>query len=198
MSAYVYSYKDNLYLNITNRCTNACVFCLKNKKTGVGNYDLRLSKDAEFSDVLTQLNDIDLSKYNECVFCGFGEPTLNMQCLIKLAVFLKKKGKIVRLNTNGQANLYHKADITPELQGLIDIVSISLNAPDAKEYQELSNSIYGENAYAEVLDFAKKCKKYIPRVIFTVVDMISENDIQKCRQTADELGVEFRVRKYLN
>ena len=87
-------------------------------------------------------------------------------------------------------------DITPEMKGLIDIVSISLNAKNAKEYNEICVSDYGEDGFFHMLDFAKKAKDYVPEVILSVVDTISKEDIEACRKIAEEIGVTYRVRIY--
>jgi TatD family-associated radical SAM protein len=139
----------------------------------------------------------DPSKYSEVVFCGYGEPMVKLDEIIAIARVLKEKGTKIRINTNGQANLYHGKNIVPLLEGLVDVVSISLNAPTAEKYQEICHSIYGVDAFDAVLDFARECAKVIPKVVFTVVDLLPPEDMERCRRIADEIGVELRVRKLM-
>ncbi|MGI6188784.1 MAG: radical SAM protein [Clostridiales bacterium] len=192
MNNYVYTLGDALYINLTNRCTNSCWFCIRNKCPGVGGYDLWLDKEPTSQEVIDRIG--DPSKYSEIVFCGYGEPMVRLDELITIARVLKEKGARIRINTNGQANLYHGKNIVPMLEGLVDVVSISLNAPTAEKYDELCRSIYGIEAFDAVLEFAGECVKIIPKVVFSVVDVLPSEDIEKCRRIAEETGVELRVR----
>jgi TatD family-associated radical SAM protein len=195
MDTYVYKYGNSIYINLTNRCTNACTFCLRVKHIGVGDYDLRIKREPEAGDVISELeNEPAIEK---AVFCGFGEPTMRLEVLLEVAEYLKGRGAGVRLDTNGQGSAYAAYDITPRLKGLIDSVSISLNAPNAKEYQRLCRSIYGEEAFGHVLDFAKGCIAQGIETIFTVVDVIGPQQIEESRKIAESIGANFRVRKYV-
>lgn len=190
-----YKLGNSLYLNITNRCTNRCGFCIRNNETGVGGYNLWLDKEPTTKEIIEAIG--DPSSYKEVVFCGYGEPLMRLQTVLDVARYLKKTYPDVpiRINTNGQANLIYGEDITPQFKGLVDVISISLNAENAEKYQELCHSDYGEEAYYSILEFARKCKNHIPRVVLSVVELPSI-DVEKCRKLAEELGVEFRVRKY--
>lgn len=192
MNTYVYTRGDALYINLTNQCTNRCEFCVRNLHPGVGGYDLWLDKEPTSQEVIDRIG--DPSKYSEIVFCGYGEPMVRLDELITIARVLKEKGARIRINTNGQANLYHGKNIVPMLEGLVDVVSISLNAPTAEKYDELCRSIYGIEAFDAVLEFAGECVKIIPKVVFSVVDVLPSEDIEKCRRIAEETGVELRVR----
>ncbi|MDI3481001.1 MAG: hypothetical protein PWQ97_656 [Tepidanaerobacteraceae bacterium] len=191
-----YRLGDSLYLNITNRCTNKCSFCIRQTGPGVGGYNLWLEKEPSFREIIEAIG--DPSGYKEVVFCGYGEPLMRLQTVLDVAAYLKKNypGVKIRIDTNGQANLIYGEDVTPQFKGLIDAVSISLNAENAEKYQELCRSDYGEEAYYSILEFARKCKSHVPRVVLSVVD-IPSIDIEKCRRLAEELGVEFRVRHYI-
>ncbi|NLX70448.1 MAG: radical SAM protein [Clostridiales bacterium] len=195
MNTYVYTLGDALYINLTNQCTNRCEFCVRNLHPGVGGYDLWLDKEPTAQEVIERIG--DPSKYSEVVFCGYGEPMVKLDEIIAIARVLKEKGTKIRINTNGQANLYHGKNIVPLLEGLVDVVSISLNAPTAEKYQEICHSIYGVDAFDAVLDFARECAKVIPKVVFTVVDLLPPEDMERCRRIADEIGVELRVRKLM-
>lgn len=193
-----YEVGNSLYLNITNRCTNHCTFCVRNNFDGVvDGINLWLEKEPTVDELIEDIQKREISKYKELVFCGYGEPMMRTDDLIEISKKLKGKYPTpIRINTNGQANLINEKDITPLLEGLVDSISISINAKNKQEYQALCLSDFGEGAFEEMLDFAAKCKKYIPNVVFTVVDLISEKDIQACRQIAEGIGVEFKVRTF--
>lgn len=190
-----YQLGDSLYLNITNRCTNNCSFCVRKNSHGIGEYNLWLKEEPTTKEIIGALG--DLTKFKEVVFCGYGEPLLRLQVVIDVAKYIKENypKTPVRINTNGQANLIYEEDVTPQFEGLIDIMSISLNAENAEKYNKLCNPEYGEDAYYSILEFARKCKNHIPKVILSIVELPGI-DIEKCRNIADELKVEFRVRQY--
>lgn len=194
---YAYIYDGKLYLNITNKCSNKCSFCIRNDNSGIGGNDLWLSGDADFEGVKKALGEYNLDDFNEVIFCGFGEPVCNLEVLKQTAKYLKDMGKTIRLNTNGQGNLINGRNIVPELKGLIDIVSISLNASDAEKYQDICRSKYGISAYDAVLEFAALCSKELPQVIMSKVDEGDEAENEKCRLICEKLGVKFRLRKMI-
>ncbi len=193
-----YELGKSLYINITNRCTNCCSFCIRKNADGVGSgIDLWLEREPSVDEIIEDIRKRDISTYKELVFCGYGEPLMRTDDIIEVCKKLKSKYSIpIRINTNGQANLIYGKDITPQLHGLVDYISISLNAKDGQAYQALCQSQYGEKAFAAILDFAEKCKQYIPKVVLTVVDVLPEEDIQACREIARRIGVDFRVRHY--
>jgi len=195
MNTYVYKLKDAYYINLTNACTNNCTFCLRNEHSGVGGYDLTLSRDPEVADIIAEFERIPDVK--EAVFCGLGEPTMRFDVLLEVARYLKARGVHVRLNTNGQGSAFNGEDIAPKLRGLVDTVSISLNAPDAAQYDRLCQSVYGEDAYKHVLDFAKSCMAQGIETVLSVVDLIGEDAIEQCRRIAEGLGAKLRIRRYI-
>ena len=196
-----YEYHNSLYVNITNRCSNACVFCVRTKHDNVnGKYELWLDREPSIEEIKADFEKRDLSKYDEIVFCGYGEPTERFDDLIEIARWIKSKktDSVIRINTNGQANLINGRDVTPELDGAIDIIGISLNASNAKEYQDICKSRYGEESFEALQDFAKRAKDYVKLVVFSVVDKtIPESDIEICRKIAEDCGVKFRLREYI-
>lgn len=192
MNTYVYKLNDALYINLTNRCTNACDFCIRNGRKGMGEYELWLDKEPTAEEVLKEIG--DPTQYSEIVFCGFGEPMIKLNELIEIAKEVKKKGGKVRINTNGHANIYHGENVVPKLAGIVDVVSISMNAPTAEQYQEICRSRYGLKAFDAMLDFARECVGVIPKVVLSVVDVLSPEDIEKCRKIAEDIGATFRVR----
>jgi TatD DNase family protein len=189
-----YRIRNSLYLNITNVCTIACVFCPKFSTFEVKGYYLRLPKAPGFDEVVGAMG--DFSGVEEVVFCGFGEPTQRLDLLKQIATFVHSKGIKVRLDTDGLGNLVHGRNIVPELQGLIDAVSVSLNAPDAETYVKVCPSRFKEKAYPYVKDFIQEIKNYVPDVTASVVGYPGV-DVERCREIVEkELGVKFRLREY--
>lgn len=189
-----YRIRNSLYLNITNVCTLACVFCPKFSTFEVKGYYLRLPKAPGFDEVVAAMG--DFSEMEEVVFCGFGESTQRLDLLKQLAAFAHEKGKKVRLDTDGLGNLVHGRNILPDLQGLVDSVSVSLNAPDAETYAKICPSRFKEKAYPYVKEFIREAPRYIPDVTASVVGMPGL-DVEACRKIVEEeLKVKFRLREY--
>lgn len=188
---YTYEMKGSLYINLTNRCTNNCVFCIRKKPEAMG-IDLWLDKEPSGEEVINEIPNPSI--YKEIVFCGFGEPTLRLPQMLQICAYLKDHNVKVRLNTNGQGSLYWGKNIVPELAQYIDSVSISLNAKDAESYNRICQPEDKEQSYNAVIDFVRECKKYIPEVCLTVVDVISAYDIEICREIARKFGTNFRIR----
>ena len=195
----LYKVHNNLYINLTNRCPYSCTFCLRQKMDKVGESDtLWLLREPTAEEVIEEFKKWDVDSFHEIVFCGFGEPTEAFDVLKKVAEFIKSKyNKPIRLNTNGVGNLINKRNIAPELKGLIDTVSISLNNPDPEEYAKLVRSKYGVKSFQEMIDFAKECKKYVPNVVMSTVDTtISHEEEKKCKEICDKIGAEYRIRPW--
>ena len=195
----LYKVHNNLYINLTNRCPYSCTFCLRQKMDKVGESDtLWLLREPTAEEVIEEFKKWDVDSFHEIVFCGFGEPTEAFDVLKKVAEFIKSKyNKPIRLNTNGVGNLINKRNIAPELKGLIDTVSISLNNPDPEEYAKLVRSKYGVKSFQEMIDFAKECKKYVPNVVMSTVDTtISHEEEKKCKEICDEVGAVYRIRPW--
>jgi TatD DNase family protein len=188
-----YRIRDSLYLNITNRCSNRCSFCAKFDDFTVKGHNLLLDGEPSLHEVLAAVGKPEGTE--EVVFCGYGEPLLRLDLVKLVAGELKLRGYSIRINTDGQANLVHGRDILPELAGLVDSISVSLNAPDAETYSRICNTPFGEAGFAGVCDFIKSAKKWIPQVVASAVTLPSV-DIEACRELALSLGVEFRVREY--
>lgn len=192
----------NIYVNMTNKCPCSCVFCLRQTKKQQENNTLWL-KDGEptVEEVLELFSAYDLNVIGELVFCGFGEPLERLDDVCKVIDSLKKTYPHlkVRLNTIGLANLIYERDVTPKLYGRFDTVSISLNAPDEREFLELTRSRYGIQSYEAIKQFAVLAKRYVPNVVMTVVEKVMPEDkIEKCRQICNDLGVTLRVRPFEN
>ena len=190
--AIAYKIRESLYLNITNRCTNACSFCVRFYSDFVKGHMLRLKDEPSAEELIASIGK-DPARYSEVVFCGYGEPLIRLDTVKEVSSWVKEKGGRVRINTNGHGNLIHKRNILPELAGLVDVLSVSLDAHDAATYEKLCKPVYG-NSYQAVIDFIKEAKKYVPEVQATVVEK-EEVDIKKCGEIARGLGIPLRVRK---
>lgn len=191
-----YPIRDSLYINVTGACTNECTFCTRFKSPYVKGHNLSLKRDPSTEEIIDALGSHSLGAYKEVVFCGLGEPLLRLDTVKQVAKHLKKRGSIIRVNTNGQANLVYGRNIVPELQGLVDSISISLNSSDADKYYDLCRPKFGRETFPAVLEFIRECKKVIPHVAVTALDMNPE-ELEACRTLAhQELGVEFRERHY--
>jgi len=191
-----YIVKNGIYINLTNRCTCSCSFCIRKNASGAyGSDSLWLEKEPDSQYVLKELFTYDLNKYEEIVFCGYGEPLERYDTLIEVAKKIKEKSDIkIRINTNGHGNHIAKRNIVPDLKSCIDEISISLNAPDEKSYNELCKPNF-EGAFFEMLDFARLCVKENIDTVLSVVRVISDEDVERCRQIAKDIGAKFRVRE---
>lgn len=192
-----YPIRSSLYLNLTNRCSNECTFCVRNVTDYVKGHHLRMQREPTVEEIWGAMASLGGPQaYREVVFCGLGEPFIRLEELKQIARRLKELGVKVRVNTNGQANLIHGRNILPELAGLVDALSVSLNAECGEKYARLCRSQFGEEAYEAVKDFIREAKRYIPEVTATVLGMAETIDIERCRQIAQGLGAAFRVRDY--
>lgn len=195
-----YPVKHGIYVNMTNRCPCACTFCLRQNGPGVyGSDPLWLEHEPTVQEVCDSIDTWDLSQYEEIVFCGYGEPTERLEDLLEVARYIKSKSNIpLRINTNGLADLIWQKDTAPMLKGLIDAVSISLNAMDAEEYLRLTRSKFGIGSYDAMLRFTKECTKYVPHVMMTVVGepVTTPEEQETCRKICESVGATLRVRPY--
>jgi radical SAM enzyme (TIGR04100 family) len=192
------STNNNVYVNLTNKCPCACTFCLRNTKELNRSNNLWLDKEPTVEEIIGEFEKYDLALFNEIIFCGFGEPLMRLNDIIKVSKYLKGRNKYIpiRINTNGLADLVHKKEVAPLLKGLIDTVSISLNASNAEEYLRLTCNVFGIDSYEAMLKFAVNCKGYIPNVVMTVVDCIGQEEIDACKAVCDKIGVPLRVRPF--
>ncbi|MCL2255593.1 MAG: TatD family nuclease-associated radical SAM protein [Firmicutes bacterium] len=193
MTNFTYHYQNNLYINLTNRCSNDCSFCIRSYSKGIGDDELWLSREPDVHEVIEQIETTNIM-YDQIVFCGFGESTYRFDEMIKIAKFLKSIGRVVRLNTNGLGNLINNRDITKELSEVIDIVSISLNAPTPERYNEICKSIFGERAHGEIIAFAKKCVEHDIKTTLSIMDNLTEKETAKCQLIAEKIGCELKIR----
>lgn len=194
----LYPVGKQLYVNLTNQCPCNCTFCIRNNGDGAyGSDSLWLEHEPDFEEVKAAFEQYRLADWTELVFCGFGEPTYRLELLAETAKYAKSLPDCppIRLNTNGLADLIHGRSTASALEGLIDVVSISLNAGTESEYMAVTRPKW-ENAFLAMQEFAKVCKAYVPKVMFTVVDVISKEEIAAAQAVADAVGIPLRVREY--
>ncbi len=201
MNNIVYTYGNKIYLNITNACPCDCEFCVRNNTDGLGDMgSLWLEHEPSFDEIREAIDGFDFSGFTDVVFCGFGEPTCALEKLLKTAEYIKQTKNIkIRLNTNGLSDLINRIDNSAErMSGLIDAVSISLNASDASKYEKIVHPKFGIKSFDAMIKFTKDAQKYIPSVKMTVVDTIGEEEIEKCKKLCEENNIELRVRTYIS
>ena len=192
-----YTVGDGLYINMTNRCTCDCDFCLRNSINAVGDAEsLWLDYEPSREEVRESVLSHDLTRFNEIVFCGFGEPFLRADDLLWVARQIKQimPGLPVRVNTNGHASMIAGYDVTPKMAGVIDRLSVSLNRADAISYTRHIRPVFGAEAFNGMLDFVEKARCYVPEITLTVLDLLPPEEIAGCREIAERTGVSFRVR----
>ena len=196
---YAYVLDGNLYINLTNKCSNGCDFCVRNERASYyGNYLWLRHGEPTPEKVIAAVNGMgDLSRFKEAVFCGFGEPTYRVEEMTALCDYFHSKGLSTRLNTNGQGNLINKRDIVPELKNKIDLVNVSLNASCAEKYQKICRSQFGESGFEAMIEFAKLCNKNGVNCRFSIVDCIGEEEVEACKRLAESARIPLYIRSYI-
>ena len=195
---FVYAVHDNLYINLTNRCPCSCTFCIRHNGDGAyGSDSLWLEREPTCEEVLGEFDKYDMSKFSEIVFCGYGEPMERAEDVAFIGKELKKRypDKLIRLNTNGLSDIIHGKPTAHLLKGAVDIVSISLNSGNAEDYNKVTRPKWADS-FEAMLRFAEDCKEYVPKVMFTVVDVISEREINESKDVSEKLGIPLRIRPY--
>lgn len=195
----LYEVHNNLYVNMTNKCPCACTFCLRQTRDSMDDSgSLWLDREPTVDEVKEEFEKFDLDKYNEIVFCGFGEPTERLDDVLQVCKFIKDKyKKTIRINTNGLADLIHGKNTAPMFEGLIDIVSISLNTPNKERYLELTRSKFGIESFDAMIKFAENVKHYVKQVILsTVATTLTEAEEKECADICRKIGVTYRIRPF--
>jgi len=199
MMTITYPVKNGIYVNMTNRCPCACTFCLRQNSDSVyGSEPLWLDREPTVAEVCDSIDGWDLEKYDEVVFCGYGEPTERLPELLEVAAYIRSKSEIkIRINTNGLADLIWGEKTALKLHGLIDTVSVSLNATNKEDYLKVVRPKFGIESYDAMLSFTKDCTEYVPNVVMTVVDVVTSPEEQELsRRICESLGAVLRVRPY--
>ncbi|RCK77646.1 MAG: putative deoxyribonuclease YcfH [Ignavibacteriae bacterium] len=190
---YVYKIRNSLYLNITLRCNADCWFCDRKGEALVKGYNLKIMKEPTSEEIISAIG--DPKKFEEIVFCGFGEPTIRLDVIKQVGSWIKQNGGKVRLNTDGHGNVINHRNIIPELVGIVDSVSISLNSIDPKQYGEMMR-INPDIYFPAMVEFAKEAVKYIGNVTMTIVDLTGADEIKAKSFVEKEIGAKFRNRPY--
>jgi TatD DNase family protein len=206
---YIYRYGDpgRLYLNVTNKCTNRCSFCVRYHSRGLGGSILSGGREPDLAALKDALRNFGSpADFKEFIWCGFGEPTYRLDLIVEAASWLRSGGAKIRLNTNGHPGLIHGRDVLLKLSQAVDAVSVSLNAPNCRRYLELCNpdlhsvpdrhSLNPELFWQATIDFLSRAPLFFREVQASVVDcFLSSEEIEECRSLALSLGVnQFRVR----
>ena len=193
-----YEYGGGLYANLTNKCPCRCEFCIRDMVGALGDADsLWLRREPTLDEIKELLQEWDLSQFYELVFCGYGEPTERLSDLLETARLAKElcPSIRIRINTNGLSDLINKRDTTEDLRGIIDAVSVSLNAKGPEEYLELCHPRFGIQAFDAIIDYTRRVKEVVPDVTMSIVGgTIPRQDEGPCRNIAESLGVKFRIR----
>ena len=195
-----YTVGNGLYINMTNRCTNRCDFCIRQNGAGAyGSDTLWLEREPTREEVLAAIEAADPTQYSEIVFCGYGEPTCRLDDLLWVCREIRTRWKNpIRINTNGQASLINGRDTAPEFAGLVDTLSISLNECDAEKYDAICHSDFGLDAFRGMLDFAVAVKPHVPEVVLSVVrQFLSPESLAECERICREINVPIKIREYI-
>ena len=189
--------KNNLYVNLTNHCTNRCEFCVRKTELPGSYAYLRLEREPTLEEIIADVTSHNLNMFSEIVFCGLGEPTCRLYDVLSTCRAIRERCTTpIRINTNGHASLIMKEDTAPAFRGLVDCVHVSLNAADSYTYDKLCHPKFGEDTFMGVLKFAREIAKYVPKVYLTVVrGTLTDTDVDRCAKIAADLGVGFRIRE---
>ena len=195
-----YEVEGALYLNITNKCSNRCDFCIRNNgDSAYGSEPLWLLREPTEKEILDSVFARDLTAYSEIVFCGYGEPTYRLDTLLSVARAIKARfpDMKIRVNTNGHADLISGKPTASLFEGAVDTLSVSLNSPTPEGYDAICHSVYGTAAHAALIKFATEAKRYA-EVIFSVVrESLTDSELLECKRLADKAGVFLKIRDYI-
>ncbi len=196
-----YRVGNGLYVNVTNRCSNRCDFCIRNNGDGAyGSDSLWLEREPTEQEILTSILSASAESYSEIVFCGYGEPSYRLDTVTSVAKKVKelRPSTKIRINTNGQSDLILGRSTAPDYGTAFDSVSISLNAPTSEGYDRICHSHFGASAFDAILRFAKEVKKYVPDTVFSVVDeFITQEELELCKKISAQTGVSLKIRGYI-
>lgn len=191
--------KRAIYVNITNDCNCDCVFCLRSMKEMARESSLWIERDPSIEEIIAELRRIPWEYVSEVVCCGFGEPLIRLDTVLGVLQWVKEHHPDMptRVNTNGLGELEHGYEFAARFAGLLDTISISLNASNAERYLALTRSKFGISSYEAMLTFAEHCRPYVPNVVLTVVEKVEDaEEIELCRKICEERGLTLRVRVY--
>ena len=195
-----YTVGDGLYVNVTNRCSNRCEFCIRNNGDGAyGSDSLWLEREPTSEEIAEAIISSNPEDYSEVVFCGYGEPSYRLDAIRVAVLLVKEKYPEIkfRINTNGHSDLINGRDTTPEYKGIFDTVSVSLNTPSSEHYDSLCHPAF-EDSHSALISFTERVSHYVPNVVLSVVrQTLTENELDECYKIADRIGVPLKVREYI-
>jgi cyclic pyranopterin phosphate synthase len=187
----------SIYLNLTNRCSNACEFCIRDWTNGVYGADLRLDQEPELDEVLqaVELAFLD-GPADEVVFCGFGEPTMRLDLVLAVTEWLTLRRIRTRLDTNGHGQLLNPEVEVPAALAAAGLgsITVSLNAATPHEYDRVCRPTFAKS-YRAVLNFAEQCLAQGIETTLTAVDYPGA-DLPAVADIATAMGAGFRARGY--
>ena len=191
---------ETVYVNLTNACTNSCVFCIRDQKDDVCGSNMRHDDNYTIEDIINQFEEYKPTP-TQVVFCGYGEPFLKKDMMKSFAKYLRKNYPEIkiRVNTNGHANAIYKTNVAEEFKNLLDEVSVSLNAANSNDYNEICSPKI-QDAYNEVKKFISSCVNAGIKTTASIVtgfDNIHNVNVNECKQIANSLGADFRNREYI-
>lgn len=196
-----YIVEGKLYVNITNKCSNRCEFCIRNNGDGAyGSDSLWLEREPTREEIIDSILSHRLSLFPEIVFCGYGEPSYRLDDAVYVAKRVKElhPQMKIRINTNGQSDLILGRKTAPDYHSAFDVVSISLNTPNAQKYQQICHSVYGEESFDAIIRFASDVKDYVPTVLLSAVkETLTDDEIEECKKLCAKIGVNLRLRDYI-
>ena len=189
-----YVINNKLYINLTNKCNLHCIFCQRERERNfwVKGHWVWVERDPSVEEVIKEIE--NPKKYDEVVFCGYGEPTLRFSALKKIAKWVKERGGKVRVDTNGLMFTFLPKEKLKELKGLVDTFSVSLNAPDKETYNKVCRPVQ-QDAFNKVIEFIREAKKLGFEVIVSAVDYEGV-DMKKTEELAKNLGAKWKYRTY--
>ncbi len=200
MADIIYIFENTPYFNITNKCPCRCTFCIRNEKETVGQAKALWHKaQPTAEEIKAAVDAFDWSSSKSAVFCGYGEPTSELELLLETAKYVKAKAPEIklRLNTNGLSDLINNRSTAKDICSVIDSVSVSLNETTSEKYDAITQNIYPKKAFNAMLKFTQDCVKEGCEVTMTVVDVISPEDIKKAKSLCEKTGASFRVRQFI-
>ncbi len=188
---------SSFYVNPSSRCTNRCLFCVKNFADGVYGFDLRLRQDPEPELLACAVRETWNDRFEEAAVVGFGEPLFNLEGTLRAVLEIKRRADVpVRINTNGHALLiYPGRDVPRELLDAgVERIQVSLNAQDEETYGILCRPQLKEAVYDSILEFSERCAEIMELDISAVE--LPGVDLDRIEKFAHIIGARFRIRDY--
>ena len=201
---------EELSLNITNACPNACTFCIRDRDVGWGVSNLYLSGDPTVDEIISAF-DFESEKIRASGFklrkvkiCGYGEPILRFNDLFPISAHIRgfNPNTIIQVTTTGWPYFRYISDDTSRLRdlraaGLTDVY-LSLSTPNREVYRKLVRpgiNEYDPLAFDDSLRFGIAARDAGLAVTLGFINLagIKEEDVKKF---AEELGFGYKLREF--